>query len=133
VPICPPSTSSRTASATRGCRCASSGKGAPIPEDAGLRLAVFRIVQESLTNTLRHAIDATEARVTVRHEPGRIEIEVDDDGRPASHPHVPGHGLVGMQQRAAAHGGRARSGPGPSGGWRTRVTLLVPLDGAPDD
>jgi len=107
--------------------------GAPLPEDVGLRQAVFRIVQESLTNTLRHAIAPTRAVVTVHHEAGRIGITVEDDGRIGHAPHVPGHGLVGIEQRAAAHDGQARSGPLPAGGWRNVVTLYTPGSRAADD
>lgn len=98
-------------------------EGDPLPEDAGIRLAVFRIVQESLTNTLRHAADPSRATVTIRHAAGIIEITVEDDGRSARAPSVPGHGLVGMDERAAAYGGHAESARGPGGGWRTRAVL----------
>ncbi len=108
-----------------GLPVAVSWEGAPLPEDTSVRLAVFRIVQESLTNTLRHANEPTQASVRIRHESGRIEITVEDDGRTAQQPAVPGHGLVGIEQRAAAHGGQARSGPRTGGGWRTAAVLYL--------
>lgn len=107
--------------------------GTPLPEDAGVRQAVFRIVQESLTNTLRHALAPTRVGVSIHHEAGRIEIVVEDDGQARHTPHTPGHGLVGIEQRAAAHGGQAWSGPGPAGGWRNVVTLYAPGSRAVDD
>lgn len=107
--------------------------GAPLPEDAGLRQAVFRIVQESLTNTLRHALAPTRAVVIIHHEAGRIGIIVEDDGQTGHAPQLPGHGLVGIEQRAAAHGGQAWSGPLPTGGWRNAVTLHSPGSRVADD
>lgn len=97
--------------------------GPPLPGDTALRHTVYRIVQESLTNTLRHAIPPRSATVTIDHRENAVELTVEDDGRPAPYPPVPGHGLVGIQQRAAAHGGHAESTPRTGGGWRTRATL----------
>jgi signal transduction histidine kinase len=95
------------------------------PTDAALRQTLYRIVQESLTNTLRHADEPTGATVTINHRDDDVVVTITDDGRPASLPVVPGHGLVGLRQRAAAHGGHAESGPLPGGGWRTRVVLGI--------
>ncbi|MDR6867905.1 signal transduction histidine kinase [Microbacterium resistens] len=106
--------------------------GTPLPADTGVRLAVFRIVQEALTNTLRHAKSPTRAAVHIRHEDGRIEITVEDDGQVAHRPHTPGHGLIGIEQRAAALGGRACSAPIPGGGWRTHAVLHPPESRATD-
>ncbi|UOR03282.1 histidine kinase [Leucobacter allii] len=98
-------------------------EGDQLPEDVALRQAVFRIVQESLTNTLRHAVSPSSVEVVVIHEHGRIEIRVEDDGGAAAAVHIPGNGLVGIQQRARAFGGTAESGPRPGGGWRTSAVL----------
>lgn len=97
--------------------------GDPLPDDVAVRQAVFRIVQESLTNTLRHADSPSSATVAIIHENADIEIRVEDDGLPRAAQHMPGHGLVGIEQRARAFGGHAEAGPRPGGGWRTMATL----------
>ncbi len=86
------------------------------PHPPGLELSAYRIVQEALTNARKHAPGAA-ARVTVRHVPGALELTVSDGGPgPAADGSV-GHGLVGMRERAALHGGELRAGPGPDGGF----------------
>nr|WP_246097676.1 histidine kinase [Streptomyces botrytidirepellens] len=87
---------------------------------------VFRIVQEALTNTVRHA-DARTVSVHLTYTEREVDIRVTDDGRgPRSGPGV-GHGLVGVRERAAAHGGTAVTGPGPDGrGFEVRVRIPVP-------
>jgi len=96
---------------------------------AGVQLAAYRIVQEALTNTLRHAGPAT-ATVTVRHLANDLQIEVADDGRGAGQPHgEPGRGVDGMQERVAVYGGTLTTGCGPDGGYR--VDARIPLDGRP--
>lgn len=97
--------------------------GPSLPTDAAFRQAVYRIVQESLTNTLRHAHAPTAATVTVDHGDDQVVLTITDDGGPAPRPATPGYGLIGIRQRAAAHAGHAESGPQPGGGWRTRVVL----------
>jgi signal transduction histidine kinase len=103
--------------------------GQPFPLPAGVDLSAFRIVQEALTNTLRHA-QATTAEVTLRYEPGAVELDVVDDGRPA-HAGVGGAaagggmGLVGMQERATMLGGVLEAGPTAHGGFRVRARLPV--------
>jgi signal transduction histidine kinase len=99
--------------------------GPALPDDAALRQAVYRIVQESLTNTLRHAHGPAGATVAIDHGDGAVVLTITDDGGPVTRPGPPGHGLVGIRQRAAAHGGDAEAGPRPGGGWRTRVVLGV--------
>jgi signal transduction histidine kinase len=109
--------------------------GEPRPLPAVTGLSAFRIIQEALTNTVRHAGPAR-ASVTVRYGPGDLRIEVSDDGRggtaagstsgPATGPVSPapsaapstGHGLQGMRERAAAAGGTLEAGPIASGGFR---------------
>lgn len=103
--------------------------GQPLPDDAALRQAVYRIVQESLTNTLRHARGTTGATVTIDHRDDVVVLTITDDGEPVTRPPVPGHGLVGIRQRAAAHGGHAESEALPRGGWRNRAVLGVAQDG----
>jgi signal transduction histidine kinase len=92
----------------------------------GVDLAAYRIVQEALTNVLKHAGRAR-ARVLVRYELGAVHVEVDDDGRGAATRPVrvngSGHGLVGMRERAALYGGELEAGPRPGGGYRVAATL----------
>jgi signal transduction histidine kinase len=94
---------------------------------AGVDLAAYRIVQEALTNVLKHAGPAT-ARVCVRHCGGVLEVEVCDDGRgglQAARPTGTGHGHVGMRERAALYGGAVEAGDLPGGGYRVRARLAV--------
>jgi signal transduction histidine kinase len=91
--------------------------------------AAFRIVQEALTNVLRHA-DASSAHVRVQASPHTLDIEITDDGRADASGAHPGLGLRGMAERAAALGGRLNVGPREEGGWRVHATL--PLGGGGD-
>jgi signal transduction histidine kinase len=90
--------------------------------------AAFRIVQESLTNVIRHAGPAR-ATVAVRHGDGGVEIEVTDDGRGAVNGNGDavrgggGHGLAGMRERVALLGGELYAGPRRTGGYRVRARL----------
>jgi signal transduction histidine kinase len=92
----------------------------------GVDLAAYRIVQEALTNVLKHAGRA-EASVLVRYEPGAVHLEVVDDGRGAGSRALAGngsgHGLVGMRERAALYGGELEAGPRLGGGYRVAATL----------
>jgi signal transduction histidine kinase len=101
--------------------------------DSGVQLAVYRIVQEALTNTLKHAGADTRVRLSVVVEDTRLVIRVRDNGT-AGHPGPPseeGHGLVGMRERAALYGGHVSAGPAPGGGWDVEATLdLTPQGGA---
>ena len=107
-----------------------------LPE--GVELAAYRIVQESLTNVLRHAGPGTAAVVTVFFEEDRVVLEVIDDGKPAlvsagavSAAGVgAGAGIPGMRERAAAFGGTVGAGPVEGGGWRVRAVLRTPRAGA---
>ena len=86
--------------------------------------AAYRIVQESLTNVVRHA-GATSATVRVACEPGQVVVEVTDDGRARGGPgrRSGGHGIAGMRERAAALGGELEAGPRPEGGFHVRARL----------
>jgi signal transduction histidine kinase len=95
----------------------------PAPVD----LSAYRIVQEALTNTLRHA-GASRASVVIRAAGGTLELDVRDDGRGAAGPPTGGRGLSGMRERAAMLGGTLDAGPGPDGGFQVRARL--PLEGA---
>lgn len=89
---------------------------------AGVDLSAYRIVQEALTNTLKHAGPA-HASVTVRYADDHLELLVEDDGSGYDNGRVDGHGLIGMRERVAVYGGTLEAGPGPSGGFRVRATL----------
>jgi len=104
-------------------------EGTPAELPVGLELSAYRIVQEALTNVVRHAGPAT-ARVAVRYAPGRVEVEVVDDGRGGDPDRDHGgHGIAGMRERAALYGGTLEAGPGPGGGFR--VAACLPLEGTP--
>ena len=92
----------------------------------GIELSAYRIVQEALTNALKHAGDA-HASVLVRYGADSLELEIVDDGRGETLAPVSrgGHGLVGMRERVALYGGRLDAGRRPSGGFAIRVLLPV--------
>jgi signal transduction histidine kinase len=100
-----------------------SGQPFTLPPTA--QLAVYRLVQEALTNVLKHAKSPTQAEVTVRYDDPIIELEITDDGRGRTEPadRAGGHGLTGMRERAAVFGGRVDAGPRPVGGWRVYARL----------
>ena len=91
----------------------------------GIELSAYRIVQEALTNALKHAGDA-QATVTVRYGPDQLDLEVADNGDGAAAP-LPGggHGLVGMRERVALYGGRLDAGRGDERGFAVRVVLPI--------
>jgi signal transduction histidine kinase len=94
----------------------------------GAGLAVYRIVQEALTNTLKHAGPQASAQVRLRYTATGADVEVTDDGAhrqapPAADTPAGGHGLAGMIERAASYGGEVRAGPCPGGGWQVRARL----------
>ena len=88
----------------------------------GVDLSAYRIVQESLTNTIKHA-DARRARVALRFEADDLSIEVEDDGVAAPVPRPGGHGLRGMAERARLLGGTVETGRAPQGGYAVRAKL----------
>jgi signal transduction histidine kinase len=106
--------------------------GAPRHVPAGVELSTYRVAQEALTNTLRHAGPGARARLSLRFEPGAVALEVTDDGH--GQPTVEsversraafGHGLVGMRERVALFGGQLEVGPMARGGYR--VMARFPL------
>ncbi|WP_250031748.1 sensor histidine kinase [Paractinoplanes maris] len=103
--------------------------GTPAAVSAGLELAAYRVVQEALTNTIKHA-DARRARVLLTYAPGRLAIEVSDDGRarPAGGAPPAGHGLTGMRERVAMYGGEFTAGPTPAGYLVTATLVIEPLE-----
>jgi len=94
------------------------------PSDTGLRLALYRVVQEALTNVLRHAPGTPQVDVVLRHDPDRWEVEVTDHGGvvPAPDAGGSGLGLIGMRERAEVLGGTVEAGPWEHG-WRVHVTI----------
>jgi signal transduction histidine kinase len=96
--------------------------GRPPAMASGAELAIYRVVQEALTNIRKHTAAGTTARVRLGHFAECVEVEITDDGRPG----VPdpagtertGHGLAGMRERVAVYGGLLQAGPLPGGGWR---------------
>jgi signal transduction histidine kinase len=115
--------------------------GDPHALTGGVQLTVFRVAQEALTNTLKHAARPTTAHVSLRCGDGRVELEVTDrpargggsagaveaaagwarsDPMPAG-----GRGLRGMRERAAAYGGRLDAGPAADGGWRVWLAIAA--------
>lgn len=94
---------------------------------AGIDLSAYRIIQESLTNSLKHGGPHTKAAVRVVYEPDQIFVEVEDDGRgSAADPGTnggAGHGLVGMRERIAMLDGSLTAGPRPGGGFMVRATI----------
>ena len=98
-------------------------RSGPDLDDPGLGLTVFRVVQEALTNTLRHAPGCERVEVLVAVEAARVVVDVADSGGPgASSGPGCGRGLVGVRERVAAYGGTVSAGP-DAGGWRVRVEL----------
>jgi signal transduction histidine kinase len=98
--------------------------GRPVALGAGAELTVYRLVQEALTNTLKHA--GADARATVRlgYDGEGVSVEVLDDGVGRARVGVgAGQGLNGMRERAAVYGGELEAGPAPGGGWRVRTRL----------
>ncbi len=102
----------------------------PVPDlPEGVQLTVYRLVQEALTNTLKHAGPGATATVGLRFSPGELRVEVDDDGAgSASGPGpgpggAPGGGLLGMRERVRAYGGEVRAGPREPHGWRVCARL----------
>ena len=109
---------------TAGLAVRTQGLTDPLPADAGLQLAIYRIVQESLTNALRHAPGTSQVDLTLRSAAGQVEVEVVDHGAtlPVHDAGGAGHGLVGMRERAGVYGGTIEAGPW-HGGWRVRAVL----------
>ncbi|MBM0238903.1 sensor histidine kinase [Micromonospora sp. ATA32] len=100
-------------------------EGTPGPLEEGVALTVYRIVQEALTNALKHAGTAT-AQVRIAYGGTALTVEVADTGRgPGPGPDRIGHGLVGMRERVGLYGGTLRIGPRPGGGFRVYATIPV--------
>ena len=99
-----------------GLAVAVSVEGAPRPLPTGVDLSAYRVVQEALTNTLRHA-EATRADVSLRYGDGELDVEVRDDGVGTGNGGGSGRGLIGMRERVTAFGGSLETGPRNTGGF----------------
>jgi signal transduction histidine kinase len=111
-----------------GLTVASAVTGAPADMPPGAELTVYRIVQEALTNTLKHATGARRVSVAITYGSGFVTIDVHDDGALSAGRPNAGHGLAGMRERAAVYAGQVSAGPDPSGGWRVRANLALPIE-----
>jgi len=107
-------------------------EGTPLQLPAGVDLSAYRIVQEALTNVVKHAGPA-HAQVTIRYRGQEVAVEVTDDGRGAVPPvgdgrGRTGHGLIGMRERVAAFNGDLEAGPRSDGGFRVAARLPLAAD-----
>jgi len=119
-----PALVAETRAAGLGVTLESSGTVADVP--AGVNLAAYRVVQESLTNVIKHGGPVAHVRIACGEN--GIELDVTDDGRPEEHLASTrgggsGHGLIGMRERVELYGGRFEAGPRPGGGYRVRALL----------
>jgi signal transduction histidine kinase len=103
--------------------------GPPAPLSAGMDLAAYRVVQEALTNTVKHAVGA-QVKITIDHTPHMLRVEVTDSGGTpaASARSGNGRGLIGLQERLAVYGGTLEAGKRPDGGYR--VCAVIPTEGS---
>lgn len=107
--------------------CAASGEPTSLPP--GLELTVYRVVQESLTNALKHAGVGASVELVVDWSPAAVVVRAVDDGhgRPVVRPAPSGgHGLVGMRERVGVYDGSLTAGPTSAGGWRVEARLPLP-------
>ncbi|WP_155370282.1 sensor histidine kinase [Catellatospora vulcania] len=110
-----------------GATVESQAEGEPVALPPGLALCVYRVVQESLTNVLKHAVPP-EATVSLVWHAHALAVTVADRGaarRPESPSDVVRHGLIGMRERARIYGGTLSAGPRPEGGFEVRLTLPI--------
>ncbi len=101
--------------------------GDPTPLPESVSQAAYRVVQEAVTNVLKHATGARMLDVRIRYLTQDVEIEVTDDGRGSRESNADGLGLIGMRERVATHGGELEVGPRTGGGWRVRVRFPLPV------
>jgi signal transduction histidine kinase len=98
--------------------------GDPLPLPRAIDLSAYRIVQEGLTNALKHA-QASHADVTIRYRPDEVELQVVDDGAGAGSTNGHGHGLLGIRERVKIYGGEMVAGVAPMGGFSLSARLPV--------
>ncbi|MET8142331.1 histidine kinase [Sphaerisporangium sp. NPDC005288] len=104
-------------------------EGEPVPLPAGLEVSAYRIVQEALTNAIKHA-GPTRAVVVLAYRPGELSVEISDQGPPEGRPRPPdaaeaseGRGLAGVRERVGLFRGTLAAGPRPGGGFRVHAVL----------
>jgi signal transduction histidine kinase len=97
-------------------------EGEAVELPAGIDLTAYRLVQEGLTNAMKHA-QAQRAEVVIRYGDDDVEVSVTDDGLGGGDGDGGGHGLVGMRERVSVYGGELEAGPRPGGGFRLRARL----------
>jgi signal transduction histidine kinase len=106
-------------------------EGEPRPLPRTLELSAYRVIQEALTNAIKHSGGKT-ATIRVHYRPAALEVDVLDDGtggdRPATE--LGGHGLIGMRERVGLHGGHLRAGPAPQGGFAVRASFPLHAEAA---
>jgi signal transduction histidine kinase len=102
-------------------------EGDPVALAPGVDISAYRIVQEALTNTRKHAGPAR-ATVIIRYLKRELQLEVVDDGRGAVRENGSGHGLLGMRERVAIYGGHLQTGTEPGGGFAVRASLPLQTD-----
>jgi signal transduction histidine kinase len=103
--------------------------GRPLPDNPPFQLAVYRILQEALTNALRHADRPTAVDARITSDRSAVTISVTDNGRRRPHDHAfggAGRGILGIQERAAFYGGTVTAGPRTAGGWAVQAALPIP-------
>jgi signal transduction histidine kinase len=129
----------RDAVTAAGATVTVSVEGDELPLSAAADHSAYRILQESLTNVLRHAGPGTAAQVCLRYQPEALTIIVTDDGHAvpagngtADNSGTPGHGIRGMRERASLVGGELTAGPLPDGGFQVKVTLPIAAGSAGD-
>ncbi|MBC6457077.1 sensor histidine kinase [Actinomadura sp. HBU206391] len=103
-------------------------EGTPTPLPPSTDLAAYRIVQEALTNTMKHAGERARARILVSYDDSGVRLDISDDGSGSNGGISAGQGLRGMRERVGLLGGDLHAGPGPHGGFVVHARL--PLDGA---
>jgi signal transduction histidine kinase len=118
-----------TAAESTGVSATLTTGGVPFPLPAGIELAVYRVVQEALTNTRKHTGGHAHAEVRLDYRPDEIILDISDDGHPSAEPKRDadgtGHGLVGMRERIGTYGGTLTAGPNPTHGFRVHARIPV--------
>jgi len=99
--------------------------------DPSIGLVVYRLVQESLTNALRHAASATGVQIELTYDDTATTIQIVNDGATVGSIGTGGHGIIGMRERVALYGGSVEAGPRPQGGWA--VTAVLPRERQDDE
>ncbi|MFZ3558879.1 sensor histidine kinase [Streptomyces sp. BH055] len=105
-------------------------EGEPVPLPAGLELTVYRVVQEALTNTLKHGGPSATSELLFSYAADAVTVTVTDTGRGAvafADSPGTGRGLAGMRERTALYRGTLEAGPRPAGGWRVRLRIPLPI------